>query len=122
LIFKDITIFPDIKLIAFALLACNFPDIMLIVFALIACNFQEYCTHAPCSQFLKLLQLSLQFSSLLQHKLFALNDGKPQDTQTVYEMGFAPLDPIDVPVGRMFVKLYPKIVPLMPVHERVHAF
>ncbi len=37
-------------------------------------------------------------------------------------MGFAPLDPADVPVGRMVVKLYPKIVPLMPVHKRVHAF
>ncbi len=37
-------------------------------------------------------------------------------------MGFAPLDPVDVPVGRMIVKLYPKIIPLMPVHERMHAF
>jgi hypothetical protein len=46
----------------------------------------------------------------------------PQDTQTVYKMGIAPLDPVDVPVGRMIVKLYPKIIPLMPVHERVHAF
>jgi hypothetical protein len=46
----------------------------------------------------------------------------PQDTRVVYEMGFAPLDPVNVPVGRMIVKLYPKIIPLMPVHERAHAF
>jgi hypothetical protein len=46
----------------------------------------------------------------------------PQDTRTVYKMGIAPLDPVDVPVGRMIVKLYPKIIPLMPVHEGVHAF
>ena len=46
----------------------------------------------------------------------------PKDSQVVYEMGFAPLDLVDVPVGRMTVKLYPKITPAMPVHERVHAF
>jgi hypothetical protein len=46
----------------------------------------------------------------------------PQDTCTVYEIGFAPLDPINVPVGWMVVKLYPKIVPLMPVHVCAHAF
>ena len=45
-----------------------------------------------------------------------------QDTRVVYEMGFAPLDPVDVPVGRMIVKLYPKIIPSMPVHERAHTF
>jgi hypothetical protein len=38
------------------------------------------------------------------------------------EMGFAPLDPVNVPVGWMIVKLYPKIIPLMPMHERAHAF
>jgi hypothetical protein len=37
-------------------------------------------------------------------------------------MGFAPLDPVKVPVGRMQVKLYPKIVPSMLVHEHSHAF
>jgi hypothetical protein len=37
-------------------------------------------------------------------------------------MGFVPLDPVDVPVGRMIVKLYPNIIPLMSVHERAHAF
>jgi hypothetical protein len=37
-------------------------------------------------------------------------------------MGFAPLNLVDVPVGRMTVKLYPKITPMMPVQERVHAF
>jgi hypothetical protein len=46
----------------------------------------------------------------------------PQDTLTVYKMGIAPLDHVDVPVGRMIVKLYPKIIPSMSVHERVHAF
>ncbi len=46
----------------------------------------------------------------------------PKDSQVVYEMGFAPLDLVDVPVGRMTVKLYPKITPAMPAHERVRAF
>ena len=46
----------------------------------------------------------------------------PQDSRVVYEMGFAPLDLVDVPVGRMIVKLYPKITPPMPVHKRMHAF
>jgi hypothetical protein len=45
-----------------------------------------------------------------------------QDTQTVYKIGFAPLDPIHASVGWMVVKLYPTIVPLMPMHERAHAF
>jgi hypothetical protein len=46
----------------------------------------------------------------------------PQDLLTVYKMGFAPLDLVDVPVGHITVKLYPKIVPAMLVHERAHAF
>jgi hypothetical protein len=46
----------------------------------------------------------------------------PQDSRVVYKMGFAPLNLVDVPVGRMTVKLYPKITPMMPVQERVHAF
>jgi hypothetical protein len=46
----------------------------------------------------------------------------PQDLRMVYKMGFAPLDLIDVPVGRMTIKLYPEITPAMPVHERAHAF
>ncbi len=46
----------------------------------------------------------------------------PQDSRVVYEMGFAPLDLVDVPVGCMTGKLYPKITPAMPVQERVHAF
>jgi hypothetical protein len=46
----------------------------------------------------------------------------PQDSRVVHEMGFAPLDPVDVSVGRMNVKLFPKIMPLMPVYERAHAF
>ncbi len=46
----------------------------------------------------------------------------PQDSRVVHKMGFAPLDPVDVSVGRMNIKLYPKIMPLMPVYEHVHAF
>ena len=46
----------------------------------------------------------------------------PEDSRVVHEMGFAPLDPVDVSVGRMNVKLYPKITPSMPVYERAHAF
>ncbi len=37
-------------------------------------------------------------------------------------MGFAPLDLVNVPVGRITVKLYPKTLPAMPVHKRAHAF
>ena len=46
----------------------------------------------------------------------------PQDSRGVYEMGFTPLDLVNVPVGRMTIKLYPKITPAMPVHKRAHAF
>jgi hypothetical protein len=45
-----------------------------------------------------------------------------QDTRVVHEMGFAPLDPVNIPVGWMQVKLYPKIVPSMLVHKCAHAF
>ncbi len=37
-------------------------------------------------------------------------------------MGFPPLDPVEVLVGRMVVKWYPKIVSSMPAQEHVHAF
>ncbi len=40
----------------------------------------------------------------------------------MYEMGFAPLDLVDVSVGRITVKLYPKISPALPVPERAYAF
>jgi hypothetical protein len=47
----------------------------------------------------------------------------PQDVRIVHKMGFVPLDPVDVSVGRIVVKLYPKITtPPMPLHERAHAF
>ena len=46
----------------------------------------------------------------------------PQDSRSVHEMGFASLDPIDVPIGRMTVKLNPKITAAMPVHKCMHAF
>ncbi len=46
----------------------------------------------------------------------------PQDSRVIHEIGFAPLNPVNVPVGRMTIKLYLKIMPLMPVHEHVHAF
>jgi hypothetical protein len=35
----------------------------------------------------------------------------PQDSRLVYEMGFAPLNLVDVPIGRMTVKSYPEITP-----------
>jgi hypothetical protein len=37
-------------------------------------------------------------------------------------MGFAPLKLVDVAVGRVFVKLYPRITATMPVYKRAHAF
>ncbi len=46
----------------------------------------------------------------------------PQDSRVVHKMGFAPLDPVDVSVGRMNVKLYPKIMPSMPMYKCAHAF
>ena len=46
----------------------------------------------------------------------------PHDSRTVYKMGFAPLDLVNVPIGRITVKLYPRITPAMPVHEHAHAF
>ena len=46
----------------------------------------------------------------------------PQDSRVVHEMGFTPLNPVDVSVGRMNIKLYPTIMPSMPVYKRAHAF
>jgi hypothetical protein len=41
---------------------------------------------------------------------------------TIYDqMGFVPLNLIDVSVGRINVKLYPPLTKDMPVHERKHA-
>jgi hypothetical protein len=44
------------------------------------------------------------------------------DTRVVHEMGLVPLNPVNVPVRWMHVKLYPKMVPLMAGHERMHAY
>ena len=45
------------------------------------------------------------------------------DPRAVFAMGFAPLDLVDVSVGQLHVKLYPKIGPSMVfVYERAHAF
>jgi hypothetical protein len=46
----------------------------------------------------------------------------PQDLRVVHEMAFAPLNPVDIRIGAMTIKMYPKITPGMPVHERAHAF
>ena len=46
----------------------------------------------------------------------------PQDLRVVHEMGFAPLDPVDVRISTMTVKLYPKITANMPVYKRAQAF
>jgi hypothetical protein len=46
----------------------------------------------------------------------------PQGIRIVHKMGLVPLDPVDVSVGRIVVKLYPKITPSMPLHKRAHAF
>ncbi len=42
--------------------------------------------------------------------------------QVSAKMGFAPLDLVDVLVGRSTCKLYPKLTSLMPVYERAHTF
>ena len=45
------------------------------------------------------------------------------DPRAVFAMGFAPLDLVDVSVGQLHVKVYPKIGPSMVrVYERAHAF
>ena len=45
------------------------------------------------------------------------------DPRAVFAMGFAPLDLVDVSVGQLHVKVYPKIGPSMTfVYERAHAF
>ncbi len=46
----------------------------------------------------------------------------PQDSRVVHNLSIAPPDPVNVSVGRMNVKLYPKITPSMPVYEQAHAF
>jgi hypothetical protein len=46
-----------------------------------------------------------------------------EDPAIFDQMGFAPLDLVDVSIGHICLKLYPKIVSLtMPIHERAHAF
>ena len=54
-------------------------------------------------------------------KILNLTMASPQDSRVVYEMGFALLNLVDVPVGRMTIKLYPKSTPAMH-HECAHAF
>jgi hypothetical protein len=38
------------------------------------------------------------------------------------KMGFAPLDLVNVSVRRSSIMLYPRLMALMPVYERTHAF
>jgi hypothetical protein len=45
-----------------------------------------------------------------------------KDPAVFDQMGFTPLDLVDVSIGRISTKLYPKISLAMPVHERAHAF
>jgi hypothetical protein len=42
--------------------------------------------------------------------------------QVSAEMGFAPLDLVDVSVGQSSIKLYPRLTASMPVYEQAHAF
>jgi hypothetical protein len=45
-----------------------------------------------------------------------------RDPAVFNQMGFTPLDLIDVSIGHISAKLYPKISLAMPVHECAHAF
>jgi hypothetical protein len=45
-----------------------------------------------------------------------------KDSAIYDQMGYAPLDLIDVSVGRISVKLYPPLTKDMTVHERGHAY
>ena len=46
----------------------------------------------------------------------------PRNPQVNAKMGFAPLELVNVTVGHISVKLYPRITAMMPVYERAHAF
>jgi hypothetical protein len=46
----------------------------------------------------------------------------PHESAVVNAIGFTPLNLVDVHVGRMTVKLYPKIGPAMQIWERAHAY
>ncbi len=46
----------------------------------------------------------------------------PGNPQVNAKMGFAPLELVDVAVGHMSVKIYPRITATMPVYEHAHAF
>jgi hypothetical protein len=46
----------------------------------------------------------------------------PGNPQVNAEMCFAPLKLVDVAIGCVSVKLYPRITATMPVYERAHAF
>ena len=38
------------------------------------------------------------------------------------EMAFVPRDLVSIQVGRLYASVYPKVEPMMPIHERAHAF
>jgi hypothetical protein len=42
--------------------------------------------------------------------------------QVSAEMGFALLDLVDILVGQSSIKLYPRLMALMPVYKQAHAF
>jgi hypothetical protein len=46
----------------------------------------------------------------------------PHESAIVNAMGFTPLELVDVHVGHMTVKLYPKIGPTMQIWEQAHAY
>ncbi len=46
----------------------------------------------------------------------------PFNPNAISEMGFMPLDLVDVTVGRVSAKLYPKITSTMQIFDRAHAW
>ncbi len=46
----------------------------------------------------------------------------PFNPNAISEMGFMPLDLVDVTVGRISAKLYPKITSTMQIFDRTHAW
>ncbi len=45
-----------------------------------------------------------------------------RNPQVNAQMGFAPLKLVDVAIGHITMKLYPKITSTMPIYKHAHAF
>jgi hypothetical protein len=46
----------------------------------------------------------------------------PFNPNVISDMGFTPLDLVDITIGRVTAKVYPKITPTMQIFDHAHAW